>query len=65
MLGPILLGLAVICGALAFRADEKPVRVFFVAACLLNLLAAVMANHEGNFWKWMPQEDERENYRRD
>ena len=46
---------AVVCGVLAWRADEKAVRWFFIGACLLSLLGGLVAAQEGNFWKSKPK----------
>ena len=66
MQGLVFMGIAALCGLLALRADEKPERWFFVAACLLNLLGVLVAAHEGNFWKWAPNDSQDDtNYHRD
>jgi hypothetical protein len=46
---------AVVCAVLAWRADEKAVRRFFIGACLVSLLGGLVAAQEGNFWKSKPR----------
>ena len=66
MQGLGMIGLAALCGVLAWRADEKTMRWIFIGAALLNLAGGLVAAQDGNFWKWAPSDSQdRVNYRRD
>jgi hypothetical protein len=54
MQGLVLMGLAAFCGIWALRADDKLLRWFLIAACLLNLIGGFVVAQEGKFWKWAP-----------
>jgi hypothetical protein len=53
-----MLAIGMLCAALAWYNSEKAMRWFFVAACLLNLFGATVAALEGDFWKWLPDDQQ-------
>jgi hypothetical protein len=45
---------ALLCAILAWYAKERTERLIFVAFCVLNIIAGVVAIAEGNAFKWLP-----------
>ena len=56
MQGLVLVGLAALCGIWAWRANDKLLRWFLIAAFLLNLIGVLVVAQEGKFWKWAPSD---------